>query len=166
MNFSGTVHKYGDNINTDVIIPARYCNTLDEKELAAHCMADIDEEFPNKVQENDIIVGGNNFGCGSSREMAVTAIKASGISCIIAKSFARIFYRNAINTALPLIECSQLVDEVKNGEKLIIKLDEGTIINTLNNKHYDYLPPDKIAKQIFIHGGLIEYVKAKQKNVG
>ena len=124
MNAHGRVHKYGDNVDTDVIIPARYLNTTDHKELAAHCMEDIDTEFVNKVNKGDIIVAQANFGCGSSREHAPIAIKASGISCVIAKTFARIFYRNSINIGLPIIECPEAAEKISDGDEVKIDFEK------------------------------------------
>lgn len=129
MNAKGRVHKYGDNVDTDVIIPARHLNTQDHKELAKHCMEDIDAEFVNKVKPGDIIVAGSNFGCGSSREHAPAAIKASGISCVIAGTFARIFYRNAINIGLPILECPEASIKIENGDEAEIDFNTGEITN-------------------------------------
>ena len=127
MKIHGTVHKYGNNVDTDVIIPARYLNTSSHEELAKHCMEDIDADFVNKVKPGDIIVAQRNFGCGSSREHAPIAIKASGISCVIASSFARIFYRNSINTGLPILECDEAANDIKNGDNLEVDFDTGII---------------------------------------
>ena len=129
MNANGTAHKYGDNVDTDVIIPARYLNTSDPKELAEKCMCDIDADFVKKIKVNDIMVAGFNFGCGSSREHAPIAIKASGISCVIAKSFARIFYRNAINIGLPILECVEASERIDDKDEVEINFDTGEIIN-------------------------------------
>ena len=129
MKAHGLVHKYGDNVDTDVIIPARHLNTADHKELASHCMEDIDKEFVNKVKQGDIMVGGENFGCGSSREHAPIAIKASGIDCVIAKTFARIFYRNAINIGLPILECPEASEKIEAGDEVSINFDTGVIKN-------------------------------------
>ena len=134
MKATGRVFKYGDNVDTDVIIPARYLNTSDPKELAAHCMEDIDLDFAKEVQEGDIIVANKNFGCGSSREHAPIAIKESGISCVIASTFARIFYRNAINIGLPILECDQAVKSIEAGDKLEVNFDTGVIKNLTKNK--------------------------------
>ena len=134
MKATGRVFKYGDNVDTDVIIPARYLNTSDPKELAAHCMEDIDLDFAKKVQEGDIIVANKNFGCGSSREHAPIAIKESGISCVIASTFARIFYRNAINIGLPILECDQAVKSIEAGDKLEVNFDTGVIKNLTKNE--------------------------------
>ena len=138
MKANGKVIKYGDNIDTDVIIPARYLNTTDHKELASHCMEDIDKEFVNKVKDGDIMVGGANFGCGSSREHAPIAIKASGISCVIAKDFARIFYRNAINIGLPILECAEASEDIDEGNEVEVDFDTGVITNkTKIEKHFN-----------------------------
>ena len=134
MKAQGLVHKYGDNVDTDVIIPARHLNTADHKELASHCMEDIDKEFVNKVKQGDIMVGGENFGCGSSREHAPIAIKASGIDCVIAKTFARIFYRNAINIGLPILECPEASEKIEAGDEVSINFDTGVITNGLRVK--------------------------------
>ena len=134
MKATGRVFKYGDNVDTDVIIPARYLNTSDPKELAAHCMEDIDLDFAKEVQEGDIIVANKNFGCGSSREHAPIAIKESGISCVIASTFARIFYRNAINIGLPILECDQAVKSIEAGDKLEVNFDTGVIKNLTKNE--------------------------------
>ena len=139
MKANGKVIKYGDNIDTDVIIPARYLNTTDHKELASHCMEDIDKEFVNKVKDGDIMVGGANFGCGSSREHAPIAIKASGISCVIAKDFARIFYRNAINIGLPILECAEASEDIDEGNEVEVDFDTGVITNKTKNKQLHFL---------------------------
>ena len=137
----GKVHKYGDNVDTDVIIPARYLNTASHKELAAHCMEDIDKDFVNKVQEGDIMVAEKNFGCGSSREHAPIAIKASGISCVIASTFARIFYRNAINIGLAILECDEAAKEIKNGDEVKVDFDTGLITDITTGKSYQAVYP-------------------------
>ena len=129
MKIRGLAHKYGDNVDTDVIIPARYLNTSDPEELRLHCMEDIDSEFFNKVRRGDVIVGGKNFGCGSSREHAPIAIKASGVSCVIAESFARIFYRNAINIGLPIIECDAAAQSIHDGESIEVDFEKGEIMS-------------------------------------
>lgn len=159
MKAHGKVIKYGDNIDTDVIIPARYLNTTDKKELASHCMEDIDVNFKNRVNPGDIMVGGKNFGCGSSREHAPIAIKESGISLVIAKSFARIFYRNSINIGLAIIECPECVDEIEDGDTVTVDFDTGEIFNETKNKTYkaDSFPP--FIQQIIQNGGLINSVK-------
>lgn len=157
----GNCFKYGDNIDTDVIIPARYLNTSDEKELALHCLEDIDAEFINEVQQGDIIVAGENFGCGSSREHAPIAIKASGISVVIAKSFARIFFRNSINIGLPILENFELADECDKGDKISVDLKNGIVKNLTKNKEYkcEKFPPE--IQDLIIQGGLINYTKKK-----
>ena len=134
MKAHGTVHKYGDNVDTDVIIPARYLNTADHKELASHCMEDIDKDFVKNVKEGDIIVANMNFGCGSSREHAPIAIKASGISCVIASTFARIFYRNAINIGLAILECDEAAKDIENGNEVEVDFDTGVITNVTNQQ--------------------------------
>lgn len=159
MKFEGTIHKYGDNINTDVIIPARYCNTIDPGELARHCLEDLDGEFVNKVSPGDILVGGFNFGCGSSREVAPIAIKAAGISCVIAKSFARIFYRNAVNIGLPIIEAPQFIDEVSPGHRVTVDFNEGIISNISSGKKNTFSEGTGVIQDIIRKGGLVNYVK-------
>lgn len=159
MKASGFVHKYGDNVDTDVIIPARYLNSSDPKELAAHCMEDIDTEFVKKVKQGDIIVADNNFGCGSSREHAPIAIKASGISCVIASSFARIFYRNAINTALPILECDEAAKNIKNGDEVEIDFDTGVITDKTTGKTFQAQPFPEFIKEIINAGGLLNSLK-------
>lgn len=159
MKYEGKVIKYGDNVDTDVIIPARYLNTSDQDELAKHCMEDLDSTFVSRVQKGDIIVGGLNFGCGSSREHAPIAIKASGISCVIAKTFARIFYRNAINIGLPIVESPECVDDAEEGDKLEIDLENGVIVNFNKQKSYKIEPfPDFIHK-IIEAGGLMAHIR-------
>ena len=155
MNANGYVHKYGDNVDTDVIIPARYLNTADHKELAAHCMEDIDKEFVKKVNDGDIMVGGANFGCGSSREHAPIAIKNSGISCVIAKTFARIFFRNAINIGLAILECPDASERIENGDKVSIDFDTGVITNETKNESYKAEPYPEFLKDIIASGGLL-----------
>ena len=161
---SGKVFKYGDNIDTDVIIPARYLNTPDMKELASHCMEDIDKEFAQKVEEGDIIVANKNFGCGSSREHAPIAIKESGISCVIASTFARIFYRNAINIGLPILECDQAVKSIEAGDKLEVNFDTGVIKNLTKNEQYQGEAFPEFMQKIINSNGLIGYIKnSKEK---
>ncbi|ABY93690.1 3-isopropylmalate dehydratase, small subunit [Thermoanaerobacter pseudethanolicus ATCC 33223] len=157
----GKAIKYGDNIDTDVIIPARYLNTSDPQELAQHCMEDLDKEFKNKVQEGDILVVGENFGSGSSREHAPIAIKASGISCIIAKSFARIFFRNAINIGLPILECKEAVDGIEEGDIVLVDTDNGIIKNLTKGTEFKAQPFPDFIKEIMKYGGLINYVREK-----
>ena len=157
----GKVHKYGANVDTDAIIPARYLNVSDPAELAKHCMEDIDRDFVNKVQPGDIIMATTNFGCGSSREHAPLAIKAAGISCVIAKSFARIFFRNAINIGLPVLECGEAVANTEAGDTLEVDLSRGKITNTTKNMAFvanKY--PDFMAKLVSA-GGLVEYTKKR-----
>ena len=154
----GFVHKYGDNIDTDVIIPARYLNTANHQELAAHCMEDIDKNFVQRVQAGDIMVGGFNFRCGSSREHAPIAIKASGIACVIAKSFARIFYRNSINVGLPILECAE-ADKIAAGDELEINFDAGEIHNLTKNETYSTEPFPEFIQNIIAKGGLLNSIK-------
>lgn len=159
MKAEGKAIKYGDNVDTDVIIPARYLNTSDPQELAKHCMEDIDPDFHNKASEGDIIVAGKNFGCGSSREHAPIAIKESGISCVIAETFARIFYRNAINIGLAIIECSEAAKDIKDGDELKVDFDEGEVRNITSGKVYKTAPFPAFMQKIIASGGLIEYIK-------
>ena len=160
----GKVHKYGADVNTDVIIPARYLNLSEPNELAEHCIEDIDKEFVNRVKPGDIIMATTNFGCGSSREHAPLAIKASGISCVIARSFARIFFRNAINTGLPLLECADAVAQTEAGDILEVDLPSGQIKNLANGLTFTAKPyPDFMAELISV-GGLIEYTKKRLAN--
>ena len=156
MNANGTVHKYGDNVDTDVIIPARYLNTADHKELASHCMEDIDKDFVKKVKDGDIIVGGYNFGCGSSREHAPIAIKAAGISCVIAKTFARIFYRNAINIGLAILECPEASEKISDRDQVSVDFDTGVITNQTKNETYQAEPFPDFIKEIIRSGGLLK----------
>ncbi len=159
MNAHGKVHKYGDNVDTDVIIPARYLNTADHKELASHCMEDIDKDFINKVSDGDIMVAGANFGCGSSREHAPIAIKASGISCVIASTFARIFYRNAINIGLAILECDEAAKNIADGDEVKIDFDTGIITNATKNETYQAEPFPEFIKDIINKGGLLNSIK-------
>ncbi|CAM2079324.1 MULTISPECIES: 3-isopropylmalate dehydratase small subunit [Clostridia] len=163
MKATGRVFKYGDNVDTDVIIPARYLNTSDPKELAAHCMEDIDLDFAKEVQEGDIIVANKNFGCGSSREHAPIAIKESGISCVIASTFARIFYRNAINIGLPILECDQAVKSIEAGDKLEVNFDTGVIKNLTKNEEYQGEAFPEFMQKIINSNGLIGYIKNSQE---
>jgi len=160
----GKVFKFGENVDTDAIIPARYLNVSEPAELAKHCMEDIDLEFVKKVNAGDIIVATTNFGCGSSREHAPIAIKASGISCVIAKSFARIFFRNAINIGLPVLECSEAVDNTKSGDILEVDLSNGRIKNLNNGKEFTAEPYPDFMGQLISAGGLIEYTKKRLEN--
>ena len=159
MKFTGKVWRYGDNIDTDVIIPARYLNTSDPQELAKHCMEDIDKSFVSGVKSGDIMVADNNFGCGSSREHAPVAIKASGITCVIAATFARIFYRNAINIGLPLLEVGDEVTKIKAGDVLSVDLESGEIVNTTSGETIKATPLPGFIQDIARAGGLINYVK-------
>lgn len=159
MKAKGYVHKYGDNIDTDVIIPARYLNTANHKELASHCMEDIDKDFVNKVQKGDIIVGGENFGCGSSREHAPIAIKESGISCVIASSFARIFYRNSINIGLAILECEEASKKIRDNDEVEVDFDNGIIKNITKNETYKSEPFPEFIKNIINLNGLLNSIK-------
>ncbi len=161
MNAHGFAHKYGNNVDTDVIIPARYLNTADHKELASHCMEDIDKDFVNKVKPHDIMIGGANFGCGSSREHAPIAIKESGIDCVIAKSFARIFYRNAINIGLAILECPEASDGINDGDEVKIDFDNGVIINVTTDKEFKAQPFPPFIKEIIAKNGLLNSIKNK-----
>ncbi len=161
MRFSGTAHKYGRDVDTDVIIPARYLNTSDPAELAKHCMEDLDAGFVGKVESGDILVAEENFGCGSSREHAPISIKAAGVSVVIAKSFARIFYRNAINTGLPIMEAPDAVDGISDGDKVSVDADAGTITNETTGATFQAQPFPPFIKEIIEKGGLIESVKEK-----
>ena len=155
MEAKGYVHKYGDNVDTDVIIPARYLNTPDAKELAMHCMEDIDKDFVKNVKAGDIITGGDNFGCGSSREHAPLAIKTAGISCVIAKTFARIFYRNAINIGLPILECAAASEDIDAGDEVNVNFDTGVITNITKGKTYNAEPFPEFIQDIISAGGLM-----------
>ncbi len=159
---TGKVFKYGDNVDTDVIIPARYLNAPSPQELAKHCMEDIDEDFVNNVKEGDIMVGGANFGCGSSREHAPIAIRASGISCVIASSFARIFYRNAINIGFPILECPEAVEKIQNGDTVSVDFGTGIIKDQTTGEEFKAAAFPEFINGIIENGGLLEYVKSKQ----
>lgn len=159
MIFNGKSICYGDNVDTDVIIPARYLNTSDKAELASHCMEDIDKSFKNKVEKGDIMVAGYNFGCGSSREHAPIAIKESGISFVIAKSFARIFYRNSINIGLAIIECPEAVDGISDGDKIEADLDNGIIYNRTTGASFKTQPFPAFIQNIIENGGLVASIK-------
>lgn len=158
MQAEGKVFKYGDNVDTDVIIPARYLNSSDPAELAQHCMEDIDKEFVKKVQKGDIIVADKNFGCGSSREHAPIAIKAAGVSCVIAATFARIFYRNAINIGLPIIECPEAAEDIEAGDDVKVDFDTGIITDVTKGRQYrgQAFPP--FMQKIITVGGLVNYI--------
>ena len=161
MKYTGSVIKYGDNVDTDVIIPARYLNTSSHSELAAHCMEDIDKDFVKNVKEGDIIVAEKNFGCGSSREHAPIAIKASGVSCVIASTFARIFYRNAINIGLPILECDEAAKEIKSGDTVSVNFDTGVITDETTGKTYQAEPFPEFIQNIISKGGLINSILNK-----
>ena len=155
MKAHGTVHKYGDNVDTDVIIPARYLNTANHKELASHCMEDIDKSFTSKVKAGDVMVGGANFGCGSSREHAPIAIKESGISVVIADTFARIFYRNAINIGLAILECPEASAKISDGDDVEVDFDTGVITNHTKGEEYKAQPFPPFIQEIITKGGLL-----------
>ncbi|MBU3159651.1 3-isopropylmalate dehydratase small subunit [Clostridium frigoris] len=159
--FKGKAIKYGNNVDTDVIIPARYLNTSDAKELASHCMEDIDKDFTIKVKTGDIMVAGKNFGCGSSREHAPLAIKTSGISCIIAENFARIFYRNSINIGLPILECTQAALDIEEGNEITVDVISGIITNNTKAKTYLATPFPEFMQDIIASQGLINYLKER-----
>lgn len=161
MKFTGDAYKFGADIDTDAIIPARYLNTSDPAELAQHCMEDADASFPAKVKPGDIIVADKNFGCGSSREHAPIAIKAAGVSCVIAKSFARIFYRNSINIGLPILECVEAADAINEGDQVEVELETGKIKNLRTGAEYQAAPFPEFMQAIMDKGGLINYVKGK-----
>lgn len=162
MQAKGHVFKFGDNVDTDVIIPARYLNSSDPKELATHCMEDIDKTFVSKVQKGDIIVATKNFGCGSSREHAPIAIKACGVSCVIAETFARIFYRNAINIGLPIIECKEAAEGIETGDEVEIDFDSGTIRNMTKGTSYQGQAFPPFMQKIIASEGLVNYINAQQ----
>jgi 3-isopropylmalate/(R)-2-methylmalate dehydratase small subunit len=159
MKFRGKVHKFGADIDTDVIIPARYLNTFDPGELAQHCMEDADPDFSAKVKAGDIIVADKNFGCGSSREHAPIAIKGAGVACVIARSFARIFYRNAINTGLPILECDKAIDAINEGDQVEIDLNQGQVRNLRTGEVFEAAPFPAFMQGIMAKGGLINYIK-------
>lgn len=161
MRAEGKVFKFGANVDTDVIIPARYLNVPDPSELAKHCMEDIDKEFVNKVSEGDIIVADKNFGCGSSREHAPIAIKAAGVSCVIADTFARIFYRNAINIGLPIIECPEAAKGIEDGDQVEVDFDSGMIYNKTKGTEFQGQAFPEFMQNIISNGGLINYINNK-----
>lgn len=158
MKYEGNAIKYGDNVDTDVIIPARYLNTSDHAELASHCMEDIDKTFVGRVQAGDVMIAGQNFGCGSSREHAPIAIKASGISLVIAKSFARIFYRNAINIGLAIVECSEASEGISEGDRVEADMDSGIIRNLTTGKEFKAAPFPEFIQKIIENGGLVNSI--------
>ncbi|GAB4288853.1 MAG: 3-isopropylmalate dehydratase small subunit [Coriobacteriia bacterium] len=166
MKFHGTAHRYGRDVDTDVIIPARYLNTSVPEELAKHCMEDLDPRFVEKVEFGDVLVAEENFGCGSSREHAPIAIKAAGVSVVIAKSFARIFYRNAINTGLPIMESPEAVDGIRDGDEVEVDADTGVIVDVTTGETYQAQPFPPFVKDIIERGGLVESVKAKGASRG
>ena len=161
MNAKGTVFKYGDNVDTDVIIPARYLNSSDPAELATHCMEDIDKDFVGKVKKGDIIVANKNFGCGSSREHAPIAIKASGVSCVIAETFARIFYRNSINIGLPIIECPEAAKAIEAGDEVEVNFDTGIITDITKNMTFEGQAFPEFMQKIIASEGLVNYINNK-----
>ena len=163
MQAKGRVFKYGDNVDTDVIIPARYLAISDPKELAEHCMEDIDKEFVHKVKPGDIMVANKNFGCGSSREHAPLVIKVSGISCVIAETFARIFYRNAINIGLPIIECPEAAKDIQDKDEVEVDFDSGIIYNRTTGKQYQGQAFPEFMQKLIAAGGLVNYTNSKKK---
>ena len=164
MNAKGRVHKFGDNVDTDVIIPARYLNTANAQELALHCMEDIDKDYVKKVQKGDVMVAGWNFGCGSSREHAPLVIKTCGTGCVIAKSFARIFYRNAINIGLPILECEEAAEEISAGDEVSVDFDTGVITDITTGKTYNAQPFPPFIQNIITKGGLLSALKDGENN--
>lgn len=162
MKAQGSVFKYGDNVDTDVIIPARYLNSSDPKELAQHCMEDIDKDFVNDVKQGDIIVADKNFGCGSSREHAPIAIKAAGVSCVIAETFARIFYRNSINIGLPILECPEAAKAIKAGDEVEVDFDNGVITDKTTGASFQAQPFPPFMQEIIKAEGLINYINQKK----
>jgi 3-isopropylmalate/(R)-2-methylmalate dehydratase small subunit len=161
MILRGKVHKFGVNVDTDVIIPARYLNVSEPTELAKHCMEDIDPQFVQKMQKGDIIMADANFGCGSSREHAPLAIKSAGVSCIIAKSFARIFFRNAINIGLPLLECAECIEKTRDGDTLEVDLSSGKVVNLTSNQVFTAKPYPEFMSELISAGGLVEYTRRR-----
>ena len=162
MNAKGRVHKFGDNVDTDVIIPARYLNTASHKELAAHCMEDIDAQFVSKVQQGDVMVAEKNFGCGSSREHAPISIRACGVACVIAASFARIFYRNSINIGFPILECPEAAAAVQNGDTISVDFATGIIHDDTTGEEFKAVAFPPFINRIIEHDGLLSYLKARQ----
>ncbi len=166
MKITGKTWKFGDDVDTDAIIPARYLNTTDPAALASHCMEDADPHFASRVKPGEIIVAGKNFGCGSSREHAPIAIKAAGVSCVLARSFARIFYRNALNMGLPILECPEGADRIQTGDELAIDLDSGLIENLTRKEKYTAQPIPDFMQKLIKAGGLMEYVKEQMATQG
>ena len=165
MTTTGTIHKYNDDVDTDVIIPARYLNSSDPAELARHCMEDIDADFAANVRPGDIIAAGKNFGCGSSREHAPLAIKAAGVSCVIAKTFARIFYRNAINIGLPILECAEAAEKIQHGDRVEADFASGEIRNLTRGEVYKAAPFPEFVREIIEAGGLVNRTKSMKKKL-
>jgi len=163
MKISGRIWKFGDNIDTDAIIPARYLNIWEPQGLAAHCMEDADPGFMKKMRPGDILVGGENFGCGSSREHAPIAIKAAGIACVVAKNFARIFYRNAFNMGLPIFEAPDAVDEIEAGDRLAVDMERGSLRNETKGKEYRFTPIPPFMRELVASGGLLNYIAKRKK---
>ena len=161
-NAIGTVFRYGDNVDTDVIIPARYLNSFDAKELASHAMVDIDPTFASTVEKGDIIVAGQNFGCGSSREHAPLCLKTAGVKCVIAKSFARIFYRNSINIGFPIMECEEAADKIEKGDEVEVDFSTGVITNKTKNETYQSQPFPEFLQKMIDADGLVNYVNSKK----
>jgi len=166
MEAKGSVFKYGDNVDTDVIIPARYLNSFDAKELASHAMVDIDPEFASKVKPGDIIVAGKNFGCGSSREHAPLCLKEAGVSCVIAETFARIFYRNSINIGLPIIESLEAARDICPGDQIAVDFEQGIIHNITRHKEYTSQPFPEFMQKLIAAGGLVRYINNDNKKEG
>lgn len=161
MKYTGKIYKFGADVDTDAIIPARYLNSFDPQELAQHCMEDADPTFPSRVRPGDIIVADKNFGCGSSREHAPIAIKGAGVACVVARSFARIFYRNSINIGLPILECEEAIDGMEEGDQIEVDLESGQIVNLRTGVSYQAQPFPPFMQEIMAKGGLINYVKDK-----
>ena len=161
MDIKGKVFKYGDDVNTDVILPGRWCHLYKAEDLKVHCMEDLDNDFAKTVNEGDIIVGGENFGCGSSREVAPLSIKSCGVSAIIAKSFARIFYRNCINIGLPIFESSEAADEINKGDEVSVDMESGKITNLTSGNSHDFIPFPDFMRDILAKGGIKDYVLSK-----
>ena len=162
MDFQGKIWRYGDNVDTDVIIPARYLNSFDAKELASHAMVDIDPTFATTVEKGDIIVAGQNFGCGSSREHAPLCLKTAGVKCVIAKSFARIFYRNSINIGFPIMECEEAADKIEKGDEVEVDFSTGVITNKTKNETYQSQPFPEFLQKMIDADGLVNYVNSKK----
>ncbi|NLN45061.1 MAG: 3-isopropylmalate dehydratase small subunit [Clostridiaceae bacterium] len=166
MNTKGNVFKYGTNVDTDVIIPARYLNTSDPVELAAHCMEDLDASFVTRVKPGDIVVAGSNFGCGSSREHAPIALKACGVGCVIAPNFARIFYRNAINMGLPILECAEAAEAINDGDEVEVDFDTGVIRDLTSGREFQARPFPAFIKRIIAADGLVGYISGRHDEAG